>query len=151
MVATKDLELDLPIQVERAVRELGWAATVCRGGAHALNAAPARDIVAALAGIHERDLGHLRRLAEQLGVASEASAREAEAEALARIRLAQGRDGDGAVLAIVREAESRATRIYDDLKSDPQLPNEFRTLVASAREELQRRHRRLDGAMRVAA
>ncbi|NBB71058.1 MAG: hypothetical protein GVY33_12185 [Alphaproteobacteria bacterium] len=151
MVATKDVDIELPIHVEGAVRELGWAATVCRGGAHALKAAPARDIVAALAGIHERDLGHLRRLAEQLGVAAEAPARDAEAEALGRIRLARERDGDAGVLDIVREAERRATRIYDQLKSDDRLPAEFRTLVTSAREELQRRHRRLDAAMRVAA
>jgi hypothetical protein len=151
MVAANDGETGLPIRVERAVRELGWAATVCRGAAHALKAAPARDIVAALAGIHERDLGHLRRLAEQIGGDVEAPAREAESEALGRIRLARDRDGDAAVLEIVHEAEGRATRIYDRLESDPRLPADFRTLVGSARQELQRRHRRLDAAMRVAA
>jgi hypothetical protein len=151
MVAANDHETGLSVDVGDAVSELEWAATICRGAAHALNAAPARDVVAALAGIHERDLGHLRRLAAQLELATVAPAADAEARALGDIRRARERDGDARVLDIVRETESRALAVYDRLESDGRLPAEFRTILASARDELRRRHRRLDAAMRVAA
>ncbi len=137
-------------QVRRSLDDLAYAATVCRGAGRALATTPAADVVTALAGIHERDLAHLRRLGARLGVEGPDAGSAEETEALGRLRAAQSAESEAAVLAIVHEAEARATGAYERVRDDPALPGEFRTLAASALEELSRRHQRLEAAARVA-
>lgn len=160
MVAMAMDEPTVPRHLQRPLRELADAATLCRRAASALESADAADVVNALAGIHERDLAHLRRLGAGVGRAApeavgegaagqEAAGEEASA-ARGRLQLAQWRDGDRAVLAIVRETQERVTRAYERMRDDPALPGEFRTLAGAALEELRRRHRRLEAAIRVA-
>ncbi|MFP4270625.1 MAG: hypothetical protein ACLFTL_08690 [Alphaproteobacteria bacterium] len=149
-----------PGHLQAPFRELADAATVCRLAARALDSADAAGIVSALAGIHERDLAHLRRLRAKVAHAApeaagatpvdDGMAGERARAARGRVQLAHSRDGDRAVLAIVRETQERVSRVYERMRDDLALPGEFRTLAGAALEELHRRHRRLEAAMRLA-
>lgn len=131
--------------------DLARAATVCRRGAEHLDAVPAADVVNALAGIHERDLAHLQRLAMRLGFRLGDAGVAIEETSTARVRRARAEGGDGAVLALIDEIEETATTALTQLGDAPELPDEFRTLAASSLDELRRRHERLRAASRVAA
>jgi len=150
MVAIAMDEPAVPRHLQAPLRDLAYAAAVCRTAAEALETADAADVVSALAGIHERDLAHLRRLGAGAGLAPAEADRDEVSAARGRLQLAQWREHDRAVLAIVRETEERVTRAYERMRDDPALPGEFRTLAGAALEELRRRHRRLDAAIRLA-
>jgi hypothetical protein len=150
MVATEDVRVEGAGTIAGWMEELAYAATVCRSAAHALGSVEAVEVVAALAGIHERDLAQLRRFAPEFGVDGPPAGTEEESEALGRMRLAQWREGDAGVLAIVRDAERRVARSYAQVRDDLAAPGEIRRLAEAGLEEVARRHQRLDAAARVA-
>lgn len=148
MVATLTVQPDHAERLDRSARELARAATLCREAARLLETRPAAEVVNALAGIHERDLAHLRRLARRLGLDAPTATRAHDA--LDELDRARRRAGDAGVLAVVREVEVTGTRAYERLRDDPALPGEVRTSARSALDELHRRWRRLEDAARVA-
>jgi uncharacterized protein (TIGR02284 family) len=151
MVTMIGTELSLATAVEDFLHQQVEAADVCHRAAAWLTDPLARDVVTAFAGIHDRDLEHLRALAESCGAHPPERGTDREAQTLGQLELAHARDGDGAVLAAVARVEDAVIDAYERVLANTVLPESLEPLFANALEELRRRRERLNAALRLAA
>ena len=151
MVTMIGTELSLATLVEDFLEQQVEAADVCHRAKAWLADPLARDIVVALAGIHDRDVARLRKLAHACGAQPPEHGTNRGAQILGRLQLAHRLDGDGAVLAAVVRVEDEVIEAYERALKNTVLPENMAPLFASAVEELRRRRERLNGALRLAA
>lgn len=133
------------------VSEQVEASTLCRQAARALETTPARDVLADLAGLHERDLHRLRELAAEFGVEVPEHGTLHEARTLGRLRLACRREDERGVIAVVHDSEDRLGAAYERALRNTTLPDTYRPFFEATSRALRRELRRLDEMEGVAA
>jgi hypothetical protein len=151
MVTMIGTELSLATLVEDFLHQQVEASDVCRRAASWLADPLARDVVVAFAGIHDRDLSQLRKLAGACGAHPPERGTDHEAQTLGQLELAHARDGDAAVLAAVARVEDAVIEAYERVLANTALPESLAPLFANALDELRRRRERLTAALRLAA
>lgn len=151
MVTMIGTELSMATLVEDFLRAQVEAASACRQASRWLNDRAARDVVAALAGIHERDIERLRELAANCGAHPPERGTDHEARTFGMLVLAHDRDGDGAILDAIARVEDEVLTAYQRALRSTVLPETLEPVFADALDELRRRRERLDAAKRVAA
>lgn len=144
-------ELSLATLVEDFLHQQVEAADVCHRAAGWLADPLARDVVVAFAGIHDRDLAQLRKLAGGCGAHPPERGTDHEAQTLGQLQLAHARDGDAAVLSAVARVEDEVIEAYERVLTNTALPESLAPLFANALDELRRRRERLTAALRIAA
>jgi hypothetical protein len=151
MVMMLGTEPTLPRLVEDFLRQQVEACDVCRRAAGWLDEPLARDVVVALAGIHDRDVVQLRKLAGECGAHLPEHGGDHAARTLGHLELAHAREGNAALLAVVAAVEDDVIAGYERVLANTTLPDDLRPLFEDALDELRRRGERLSAARRIAA
>ena len=151
MVTMIGTELSLSTLVEDFLHQQVEACDICRRAAGWLDDPLARDVVVAFAGIHDRDLIQLRKLAGDCGAHLPERGTAREAQTLGQLRLAHNSDGDAALLAAVARVEDDVIQGYERVLNNTALPDNLVPLFEDALDELRRRRERLTAALRLAA
>jgi uncharacterized protein (TIGR02284 family) len=151
MVAMIGTELAMSTLVEDFLHEQVEAACACRQAASWLADPGARDVVAALAGIHERDLARLRGMGRSYGAHPPERGTDHEAQTFGHLKLAHDHDGDGAILEAIARVEDEVVQAYERALKSTILPDALEPAFVQALAELRRRRERLDAAMRLVA
>ncbi len=151
MVTMIGTELSLSTLVEDFLQQQVEACDVCRRAAGWLEDPLARDVVVAFAGIHDRDLIQLRKLAGECGAHPPDRGTGRAAQTLGQLQLAHGSDGDAALLAAVARLEDDVIEAYERVLTNTALPATLVPLFSDALDELRRRRERLGAALRLAA
>jgi hypothetical protein len=151
MVTMVGTEISLATLVEDFLHEQVEAASACRRAATFLVDPTARDVVGALAGIHERELDLLRSLGLGCGAHPPERGTGHEAQTFGQLKLAREYDGDRAILDEVAQVEDEVIVAYERALTSTVLPEHIRPAFKQALDELRRRRRRLAAAQRLAA